>query len=292
MSELGTEASRLVRVARLHGGPTTAQRARVRDALVASLALAPGSASAAASLKGSSVSLATAGPPLASKLMVLVAAGVVGGAGLLLSRRSELKADAAADTRPQGSAQTASASAAPTPLAALALPPAAGPLEAPRPRPTGEPRTVAVAPASALPSPMARPAATAPPTAPTAPTPVVADALPPAPEATAVVTTLSGPPLAPAPRWSLADEVGALDAVSAAVQAQRWDAVLDGVNAFHAAFPHGTLEVEAMALETQALCGKGRTADARALVKLLLATDANNPAVQRLRSGCAGDTFP
>lgn len=153
----------------------------------------------------------------------------------------------------------------------------------------GEPRTVAVAPASALPSPMARPATT-PPSA--TPTRVVADAPPPAPEATAVVAALSGPPLAPAPRWSLADEVGALDAVAAAAQAQRWDAVLDGVNAFHAAFPHGTLEVEAMALETQALCGQGRTADARALVKLLLATDANNPAVQRLRSGCAGDTFP
>jgi hypothetical protein len=91
-------------------------------------------------------------------------------------------------------------------------------------------------------------------------------------------------PVASAP--SIAAEIQALDKALAEVDAGRWAQALDLLARYRASFPQGALATEARTLEVLALCGHGRTDEAKALGRGLLDGAAASPTLMRLRHSC------
>ena len=104
----------------------------------------------------------------------------------------------------------------------------------------------------------------------------------PAPALAPVVTAPQPPPIGELPR---------LQSVLAQLRAEQWNAAISSLDDFDRQFPSAMLAVEARAMRVQALCGLGQPGDATALARTLTATASRNPAVARLRSGCASSAF-
>lgn len=250
MSSLSPEARKLLESTRGAGGPSAAQRANMKRAVLAG-ALLPGTAAAASS---TAAAVKAAGVGFAAKLTI---AAVVAGVGVgvwvtwQLAAPSEVPAEVAVTT----------AVRAPEPVAVA--------------EPVVVAEAVVVPEAPVLPAPVV--AAPRPPVRVEPAAPVVA-APAPIPEETPV----KAPP-PPVDEETLSREVAALSGTMNAVDAKQFSVALEQLVGYRAAFPHGALETEASVLEVLALCGLGRGDEARAIGRML---PVNNPAVRRLDRSC------
>jgi hypothetical protein len=82
---------------------------------------------------------------------------------------------------------------------------------------------------------------------------------------------------------TLSREVAALSSAMGAVDGKHFAAALDQLTNYRAEFPVRALDTEASVVEVLALCGLGRVDEARAAAASL---PANNPAVRRLERSC------
>ncbi len=254
MSSLSPEARKLMENSRSAGGPTSAQRAAMRNAVLGAV-LVPTAAAATATATASTGATVVGGVKatglaLALKLSVVVVSVAVG-----------------ATVTWKGVAP-----AAPVPEVA--------------------PVVVAARPAVVVPpppEPMVEAPEVAEEVAP-APAPVVI-AKPSRVEKAPVIVaeTMVPPPPAPvvAEDPTLSQEVAALAGAMGAVDNKQFGVALQQLQTYRAAFPTGALETEASVLEVLALCGLNRVDEARAAAKSL---PANNPAVRRLERSCIAGT--
>ena len=273
MSSLSPEARKLLDGSRAAGGPSAAQRAAMKQAVLAA-GLLPGTAAASSAVGGAKA----AGLGLAAKLSLVVVSVAVGST-LVWQALSPATPGASDEVSPElmqspGIVTFALPRAEPVePQAPIAEPPAA--VDPPRAAvadlrvgPTGPQPGVAETPPAAARIATPREPGTQGPSAPAATAPL--EATPP-------------PPRAPVDDATLSKEIAAVSRAMGAVDAKTWAVALAQVSAYRATFPAGALETEASVVEVLALCGLGRVDEARAAAASL---PANNPAVRRLERSC------
>ncbi len=247
MSDLSPEARALLESTRRAGGPTAAQRAAMKKAVVAAT-LAPASAAAST---GASTTVTTGakatGLWLAAKLgLVLVALGGLGAA--VAWKLPALGQQSAPVWTPPPAAEVAPPALQVDAVKAELIEPEAmlPPLQVVPPAPI---RVAKAAKVESVPS---------------------QDEVPPA-------------PVAPHEEATLSREVAALSRAMKAVDEKQYAAALEQVAGYRAEFPTGALGTEAGVVEVLALCGTGQADAARAAAQSL---PANNPAVRRLERSC------
>jgi len=248
VSELSPESWELIEHSRHAGGPTAAQRAAMKHAIVAAV-LIP--SAAAASTAGA---VKAAGLSVATKLGLVVAAVSVGGWVTW-----------------QVMASSAEPILVPLPVVTAALEP---PVVREEPVVVAMPEEIAevISPPAPAPVVIAKPAVK--------PLVVVAAVEPevrPAPPAPVLVPTEKEV------EATLAKEVAALAGAMGAVDGKQFAVALEQVSGYREAFPKGLLETEAGVLEVLALCGLKRVDEAREAARSL---PVNNPAVRRLERSC------
>lgn len=250
MSSLSPEARKLLESSRHAGGPTSAQRAAMKSAVLGAV-LVPGAAagSTAAAVSGAKAT----GLGLAAKLgLALVVVGL--GAAVTWQLVAPVPVEAVAHV-------ALADSLPPVPPEVIA---AVEPLEVVEPQPTAveEPR----------PSPLQPPRAVVPRLA--------------APRAEVVTADPDQPPVTPPAAVedpTLARELAALSGAMGAVDSRQFAVALEQLSTYRAAFPSGALGTEAGVLEVMALCGLGKVEEARTAAHSL---PSNNPAVRRLERSC------
>lgn len=180
-----------------------------------------------------------------------------------------------------------------------AAPPSHSPAASERPAPVAEPPAQAHEPAPSaeplsaaadLPAhPSAEPKI---PALPADPSPKTAVASAPKQPAAEPVTVATAEP-APAPAASgLSEEVAALRTAREALGRGDAQRCLEAVDGYFAKFPAGHLSAEARFLRVQALASAGRTAEARALARSLLAQNPKSPYAGKLRAIAGEDAAP
>lgn len=134
------------------------------------------------------------------------------------------------------------------------------------------------------------------PTAPPLPTAPLATPLTATAEAPALVASIATPvplvahahPLAaPASSADLEAETLLLAAAQSAIQRGDFDAALAKLGEHEKTFPNGVLVEERIATRVVAMCGAGRTEEARVLGKTFLARYPRSPLAPRVKSSCA-----
>jgi type IV secretory pathway VirB10-like protein len=262
MNELGPEARAFLEAGRDGDMPTSADRARVKKALLISLAAggalgaAPTSAQGALAVAGAK----TAGSTLLLVAKVLGAVVILGAAGVGLARLGAPGAPASSAAPP-----------ARTEAAAIAPPPA---IEAPAP--------------TDLPAPPAIEAPAAPPVAATAA--VIAAA---APTASIAPRPSSKPVAAPtaAPEGdTLEAETRRLREAHGALQGGDPGKALALLDEQSAAYEKGELREERAAARILSLCKLGRVDEARAAAARFLQESPRSPLADRVRAGCPAPT--
>jgi len=260
MNELGPEARAILEAGRHGDDPTSADRARVRGAVMHAIA-AGGVGAAAAAVAGK-----TAAASMAPKAAAAAAATSFG-----MSFAGKLVAVAFLASVTTGGLYAWSRRAA-TP--APAAPPAPAAIEA------------AASPKSNAPAPALAPAPTN--DAPASEPPAEA-AKPPAPEVTSppprsAPTTAAAAAPAPDP---LEAEARRLRAAHDAIQAGDAQSALADLDAQNRAYATGQLGEERSATRVLALCKLGRVTEAKAAAARFIADHPRSPLVDRLRTPCA-----
>jgi len=287
VSSLSPEARKLLDGSRAAGGPSAAQRAAMKQAVLAA-GLLPGTAAASSAVGGAKA----AGLGLAAKLSLVVVSVAVGST-LVWQALSPATPGASDEVSPElmqspGIVTFALPRAEPVePQAPIAEPPAA----VDPPRGTGaEPQVARAQPPVAEGAPRVGPTGPQPGVAETPPaatriaTPREPGTQgPSAPAATPPLEATPPPPRAPVDDATLSKEIAAVSRAMGAVDAKTWAVALAQVSSYRATFPAGALETEASVVEVLALCGLGRVDEARAAAASL---PANNPAVRRLERSC------
>ncbi|UJR84933.1 hypothetical protein [Sandaracinus amylolyticus] len=297
---LGPDARALIEAARAADDPSAADRARVRRAMMASIAAgaAAGAAGTAASasaasggaIAGGSGAIANAAGATAAATGAAAAGATTTALGVLgMSTLAKVAAIALVVSaggavvagitteRPQITEPATEAPAAhqtpasPEPPAVVTAPP---PVAAPELTP--EPLPIPVAAPSAAP---ARPRRTTPTRA--APPPVVVAADPSPAQPPAAV-----PDPAPIPVASLHDELPVLRRAWSALRDARPDDALRALDEHRARFPSGELTEERDAARALALCAAGRADEGRAALSELLAAHPRSPLAARVRTAC------
>lgn len=300
MKDLSPQARQLLEVARDGDSPSTADRARVRRALAATLAAGgvSTSASAAAATKTALAGSAKSGVGL--WLALGAATGVVTSAIVFVAAPA-WKAHGA---RSAGQAVTRTAPAS-TPSVAEPGPAAAA--RAAR----GEPQPQATTPLAAT-EPVSEPTTSLAARAPSDPTPVAAQGTPhnskrpPAGSATgttsraareetaagsgssSAVVPPAASPASPAVPSSLGVETALLENARAALGRGDAAGALSLLDEHERDFPRGVLVEERLATRVFALCSLGRTAEAQGVAERLLRHSPSSPLRARVLQSCAG----
>lgn len=276
IEELSPEASAFLDEVRGADDPTSADRARVKRALLATVAGGV-AASAAATTSTAAASATTAAGTtavgtaaigssfsVAAKLAaVVIAIGTVGTAAVVVPGLVEPSMPAVEQTAPEPASEEPLH--APTPAVAEAAP-------APEPEPVVEAEVEAEAEAEAEP---------------------VAETLPVIAETQTrrarrtPVTPAAEPVAEPAPVAStLAAENTLLRRAQRAISQGEPEAALRHLGAHASRFPQGMLTEEREAARVVALCDAGRQAEARALAARFLAERPASPLAARVRAAC------
>lgn len=259
MNELGPEARAFLEAGRDGDAPTGADRARVKKALLISLAAggalgaAPTSAQGALAVAGAK----TAGSSLLLAAKVLGAVVILGAAGVGLARLGAPSAPASPAAPP-----------ARTEAAAIAPPPA---IEAPAP--------VEQAAPPAIEAPAAPPLVAAPVVI--APTAVIA----PRPSSRPVVAPTAAPE-----GDTLEAETRRLREAHGALQGGDPGKALALLDEQSAAYEKGELREERAAARILSLCKLGRVDEARAAAARFLQESPRSPLADRVRAGCPAPT--
>ncbi len=258
MNELGPEARSIVEAGRSGDDPTGADRARVKKALLISLAAggALGAAPTAAQGALAAASVKTAGASLLLAAKVLATVVVIGAAGVGIARLNASSAPVVSSVPP---ALTAAPSNEAPP--SIDAPP---PIDPPAPPPV-DPAPVAIAqgaPAAAI---TARPAAK--PAAPAVPT------------ATPDADTLEA-------------ETRRLREAHGALQSGDPGKALALLDEQSTAYAKGELREERAAARILTLCKLGRLDEARIATARFLQESPHSPLADRVRSGCPARPSP
>jgi hypothetical protein len=277
MSQLTRRARDLIETVGDADGPTSAQKSRVRSALLARVGAtaAAGSVVAVAVVKANSVVAATVAPEAAaagatagitatvasSSLALVVAKGLavlafVGAAGYVALSRPEAPPAAIHALAPQP--KRADPPVAPTPPVVAQVPAAHAAPAPPAVAPAAPPRV----------DPAPRPASPAP--------PVAAEE----PKAAA--------PTTPAPAPSLDQETADLASVLAALHDGRPEQALAMLDQQDSAFSSGMLAEERAATRIDALCALHRMDEARAAAALFLRDHPRSLNAARVKTSCGG----
>lgn len=260
---LSPEARALIAQARGGDDPSDADRARVRRALLATVA---GGAGLAATSAASSAAASTVGTGLAATVAkvaaVILVVGGVGAGTVMVAPWEDPPAVEAPAPRARASRPTVERAAAPAPQP----PPVAPAVEAALPVPVDEPSPPVVAP-----EPPAAPRAETVRPRPSRPAPVE----PP-------------PPAQPAslPASTLAAEVALLRSAQAALNGGDPETALARLGDHARRFPDGAMAEEREAARVLALCRAGRDDEARGAADRFLRERPQSPLVPRVRRGC------
>lgn len=288
MSELGPDAKSLLDAASGGDEPSVADRARVRAALGARLAItaaaagvaltAVSSAAASASSAGTAVGTTAAGAGVGVAGASGAAGASVAGAATIaapLGIGMKLLLAFGAATAVGVGAVSYVESTPPAPTVIAAPPSVVAPRDPSRVAPIAPPSALPVAPASAAPA-----ASTA--SASASVSALASNAPPSAPAAPAVSTASTD---------AIDRELGLIREAQLALQSGNGARALVLLDEHARRFPAGSLGEEREAARVFALCSLGRTSEARAAADRFLAAFPRSPQAARVRSSCGGATF-
>ncbi len=291
MSELGPDAKSLLDAASGGDEPSVADRARVRAALGARLAItaaaagvaltAVSSAAASASSAGTAVGTTAAGAGVGVAGASGAAGASVAGAATIaapLGIGMKLLLAFGAATAVGVGAVSYVESTPPAPTVIAAPPSVVAPRDPSRVAPIAPPSALPVAPASAAPA--ASTASTA--SASASVSALASNAPPSAPAAPAVSTASTD---------AIDRELGLIREAQLALQSGNGARALVLLDEHARRFPAGSLGEEREAARVFALCSLGRTSEARAAADRFLAAFPRSPQAARVRSSCGGATF-